>query len=47
VLVETEDFLYRLQYIIGTGLNGVLVLQFLLYWNSKPVGDDSKKVKKE
>ena len=51
VLVETDDFLYRLQYIIGTALNGMLVAQFLLYWNSgakeqpkgKAVSDGKKK----
>ena len=50
VLVETDDFLYRLQFIIGTLLNGILVLQFLMYWNNKVQPGDKegdKKKKKE
>ena len=47
VLVETDDFLYRLQFIIGTLLNGILVLQFALYWNSKVQHDDDKDGKKK
>lgn len=42
VLLETDDFLYQLQYILSTVLNGVIVLQFALYWDNKPstsVGD--------
>ncbi len=34
VMVETDDFLYQLQYIIGVSLNGIIVLQFVLYWNN-------------
>eukprot|EP00347_Sterkiella_histriomuscorum_P022985 403336391 len=50
VLVETDDFLYRLQFIIGTILNGTLVLQFVMYWNNKVQAgdkDSDKKKKKE
>jgi len=46
VLAETDDFLYRLQYVIGAALNGMIVAQFLMYWNNK-VEDSSKKEKKE
>jgi len=35
VLLETDDFLYQLQFILALFLNGVIVLQFILYWNSK------------
>jgi mannose-P-dolichol utilization defect 1 len=41
VLVETSDFAYQLPYYIGTSLSGILVLQFLLYWNSS---QEDKKV---
>lgn len=34
VLVETDDFLYQLQFILGVSLNGIIVIQFLLYWNN-------------
>lgn len=34
VLIETDDFMYQLQFIISVGLNGILVLQFLIYWNT-------------
>lgn len=50
VLVETDDFLFALSFIIGTTLNGILVAQFLLYWNNKIQHgdkDSDKKKKKE
>ncbi|TNV74093.1 hypothetical protein FGO68_gene5434 [Halteria grandinella] len=34
VLIETDDILYKLQYVTGTTLTGVLIAQFLLYWNN-------------
>lgn len=34
VMLETDDFLYQLQYIIGVFLGGIIVGQFLLYWNT-------------
>lgn len=34
VLIETDDFMYQLQYFIGVALNGILVSQFLLYWKN-------------
>jgi len=34
VLMETDDFLYQLQFILSVFLNGVIVLQFILYWNN-------------
>ena len=36
VLLETDDFLYQLQFILALFLNGIIVLQFALYWNNKP-----------
>jgi hypothetical protein len=36
VLLETDDFLYQLQFILSVVLNGIIVLQFALYWNNKP-----------
>jgi len=35
VLLETDDFLYQLQFILSVILNGIIVLQFILYWNNK------------
>jgi mannose-P-dolichol utilization defect protein 1 len=37
VMVETSDFMYQLPFFIGVFLNGVIVAQFLLYWNNKVV----------
>ena len=34
VLVETDDFLYQLQFIVGVTLAGIIVLQFIMYWNN-------------
>jgi len=34
VLIETDDFAFKLVTIIATALNGTITLQFLLYWNS-------------
>ena len=34
VLVESDDFLFRLQYIVGVLLNTIIIIQFFLYWNS-------------
>lgn len=34
VMIETDDILYKLQYVTGTTLTGVLIAQFLLYWNN-------------
>ena len=41
VLMETDNFLYQLQYILSAFLNGIIVLQFVLYWNNS---GDAKKV---
>ena len=41
VLMETDNFLYQLQYILSATLNGIIVLQFILYWNNS---GDAKKV---
>jgi len=42
VLVETDDFMYQLQFIVGVALNGVIVLQFALYWNNVTAVGDNK-----
>jgi len=42
ILVETDDFLYLLQSLTGVFLNGVLIFQFMLYWNSGTKVDASK-----
>eukprot|EP00352_Strombidinopsis_acuminata_P005593 CAMPEP_0176372076 /NCGR_PEP_ID=MMETSP0126-20121128/25143_1 /TAXON_ID=141414 ORGANISM="Strombidinopsis acuminatum, Strain SPMC142" /NCGR_SAMPLE_ID=MMETSP0126 /ASSEMBLY_ACC=CAM_ASM_000229 /LENGTH=270 /DNA_ID=CAMNT_0017731785 /DNA_START=23 /DNA_END=835 /DNA_ORIENTATION=+ len=34
VLVESDNFLYNLQFIVGAVLNTILLLQFFLYWNA-------------
>ena len=33
--METEDWLYRMQHITGTLLTGMLIVQFLAYWDKK------------
>lgn len=45
VLVETDDFMYQLQFIIGVSLNGLIVVQFLMYWNNS--ADGQKKVEQK
>lgn len=39
VFIESDDFMYRAQFTLATVLNGIIILQFALYWNS-----DDKKV---
>jgi len=36
VLIESDDFAFRLQYILGVCLNTIIIIQFFLYWNSTP-----------
>ena len=44
VLIESDDFLYRLQFISGTVLNTILFLQFFIYPSkAAKVEDDQKK----
>jgi len=48
VLVASDDFVYQLQFIVGLGLNTILMGQFLMYWNEKsdktmPEKKDTKK----
>ena len=47
VLNETDDLLFRIQYIVGAILNTIFILQFALYWNSGKKVDQDKKKKKE
>jgi len=51
VLMETDDFMFQIQYIVGLILNGILSFQFALYWNASPKksatvqpGDKKKKM---
>ena len=51
VLVESDDFMFRLQYIVGFFLNTMIIIQFALYWNTAKKVDassirDKDKVKK-
>lgn len=44
VLVESDDFMFKLQYIVGWVLNFLIIIQFALYWKStKKVSQDKKK----
>lgn len=36
VMVESDDFMFQLQYIVGVVLNSIIILQFFIYWNSTP-----------
>jgi len=42
VMIESDDFMYRLQFLISLALNGIIVIQFLLYWNN--TDEEEKKV---
>jgi prolipoprotein diacylglyceryltransferase len=43
VLVESDDFMFKLQYIVGFILNLMIIIQFALYWSSSKKVDDKKK----
>ena len=45
VLIESDDFWYRMQFIMSFALNSIIICQFGLYWNSAKgkVGADKKK----
>ena len=50
ILIETDDYLYQLQYVLSVILNGIIVFQFGIYWNNsaagkKTDGDKSSPVK--
>lgn len=36
VLIESDDPMFQLQYIVGVMLNTIIILQFFIYWNSTP-----------
>lgn len=36
VYVESDDFMFRLQFFIGFFLNTIIMIQFAMYWNAKP-----------
>jgi len=37
VLVESDDFMFKFQYIVGCLLNTIIITQFGLYWNSSKI----------
>jgi hypothetical protein len=43
VLVESDDFMFKLQYIVGFILNLLIIVQFLLYWSAPKKVDEKKK----
>ena len=50
VLIESDDFKYRLQFICSAVLNSIIVLQFVCYWNTsasagKQVSDTAVKTR--
>ena len=50
VLIESDDFKYRLQFICSAVLNSIIVLQFACYWNTgdsagKQVSDSAGKTR--
>jgi hypothetical protein len=48
VLIESDDFMFKLQYIVGFILNCMIITQFGLYWSStKKVADKKKDEKKK
>jgi len=42
VLVESDNFYYNLQFIVGAALNNTLLMQFFLYWNNAPKKAEAK-----
>ena len=45
-MVDIDDFMIRLPYIVGFVLNLIIMIQFLLYWNSAPKKVQESKAKK-
>lgn len=35
VLIESDDVMFKFQYIVGCFLNSIIIMQFGLYWNNK------------
>jgi mannose-P-dolichol utilization defect 1 len=35
VMIESDDFMYRMQFLIALGLNSMIMIQFVMYWNTK------------
>lgn len=46
VLVESDDFMFKFQYIVGCFLNTLIITQFGLYWNNSGKVHETKKIKK-
>jgi hypothetical protein len=36
VLFESDNFMYRLQFLTSLFFNSVIMIQFALYWNAAP-----------
>lgn len=34
VIMESDDFMYRLQFFLGLFFNSVIMIQFAMYWNA-------------
>ena len=52
VLMASDNFLYRMQFVVSASLNTIIIFQFLLYWNSdkgktKPEAAPAKDSKKD
>ncbi len=42
VLVESDDVMFKFQYIVGCFLNTIIITQFGLYWNNKAQASGKK-----
>jgi hypothetical protein len=47
VLKESDDFMFRLQYIISVFLNFMIITQFALYWKTSAKVQAEKKLDKK
>ena len=36
VLLNSDDFMYKMQFVIALGLNSIIMIQFGMYWSNKP-----------
>jgi hypothetical protein len=42
VIIESDDFMYRLQFFLGLTFNSIIMIQFALYWNAEPTKKRAK-----
>lgn len=47
VLVASDDFVYQMQFMVGLGLNTILMAQFLMYWNESATKNKTVPEKKD